>query len=272
MTITNGYTTLDEFKARHAITGTASDNTLMGMIEAASRWIDVHCWRKFTTSIETRYFTPAPGDGLRLEVDDLLSVATLKTDPSGARVYDITWAASDYDLEPYNAAQLTPRRPYTRLRVVPYGTQYFPYGVNKSVQVAGSWGFSDQTAQASTLSAGVDGVTATWPVANGAAFGVGSIALCGSEQAFVDAIAGNSLTVRRGVNGTAAASHSSGAAVSVYQFGAINEACLLLAARLWKRKDAILGVSANTQLGQLTLKVPEDRDMLALLEPYRKLV
>jgi hypothetical protein len=77
-------------------------------------------------------------------VEDLLTVTTLKTDADGDRTYESTWAATDYDLEPYNAARLSPARPYTRIVTAPNGVYTFP-NIRKGIEIAGSWGFSSTT-------------------------------------------------------------------------------------------------------------------------------
>lgn len=272
MAITNVYANLTDFIARQRIA--ATDTTLIGLaglwLEAASRQIDEYCGRKFYTTVETRYLTPA----LELMVDveaDLVSVTTLKTDPSGARVYDVTWSSTDYDLWPDNARNHTPAKPYLALKVTPFTTQYFPR-IARGVQIVGSFGYSDQKVAVSTLTAGVDASTVTIPVASGALFKVAQIIRVDAEDMALDAISSNNLTVRRGMNGTTAASHLSAAVVSAYTFGAIEEATHMLASRLKQRKDTPLGVSANTLLGQLTVKAPKDEDILALLEGYRRLI
>lgn len=198
MAIVNGYITLAEFEERQGTGDSTRDAINEDNIEAASRFIDNYCGRRFYAATETRYYSPQYFD--LLFVDDLLTVTTLKTDEDGDRTYEITWAATDYDLEPINAAASSGQpKPYTMIRIAPNGNYVFPY-VRKGVQIVGSWGY------AST------------------------------------------------------APHD------------IREACHLLAARLWKRKDVILGVTANTTLGPLTNKVPEDRDIMNLLNPYRRLV
>ena len=270
MTVTNAYANLTEFKRRIGETTTSQDAYLATLLEAASRQIDSYCGRKFYSTVETRYLTPF----LEHEVDidaDLVSVTTLKTDPSGARAYDITWATTDYDLLPDNARNLTPPEPYTRLRVTPATTQFFPR-FPRGVQVVGVFGYADYKVAVSTLTAGINSSVTTVPVADGTQFAVGHIAIIGTEQIAVDAISTNNLTVRRGMNDTTAAAHNSADAVSVYQFGAIGEAAYLLANRLKARKDTPLGVSANTLLGQLTVKAPKDDDILALLEGFRRLL
>lgn len=146
MPITNGYCTLAELKARVWPTGTVdtNDDTVMEqVITAVSRHIDSVCGRRFYASAETRYYTPEFAD--LLFVDDLLSVTTLKTDDDGDRVYETTWAATDYDLEPYNATLESQARPYTQIRTAPNSNYAFPVGQRKGVQLAGSFGFASAT-------------------------------------------------------------------------------------------------------------------------------
>jgi len=275
MSITNGYATYDAFKYRQLTVqaggGYAADTTrdavMHKMIEAASRWIDAQCFRKFYTTTETRYYTARYADWLK--VDDLVSVTSIKTDDGSSRTYPTTWSATDYDLEPFDARNLTPALPYNMIRTTPQGLNYFPT-FKKGIQIVGTWGFSDQTVALSTLSAGVNASVTTWPVTSGTSFEVGHIALCGSEQAFVDVVSGNNLTVRRGVNGTTAATHDSATAVSVYQFGAISEACILYSQRLFMRQKAVLGVTGTSITGQINMNIPVDKDIIALLDGYRR--
>lgn len=189
MAITNGYATLDELKARLGLSDTVDDAVLEPVIEAASRLVDSATGRVFYATTETRYFT-ALNDEL-VYVDDLLTVTSLKTDADGDRTYETTWATTDYDLEPYNAA------PYTSIRTAPSGSYGFPT-FRRGVEVTGSWGYC------------------------------------------------------------ATGSHPD----------AINEATLLLAIRLFKRKDAPFGVLGSPEMGVARLPAV-DPDVQALLAPYR---
>lgn len=192
MAIVNGYCTLAELKARLAITDSVDDGVLEAVIEAASRAIDNWTDRVFYATTATRYFTAEDGD--LLFVDDLLAVTTLKTisqNSAGTRTYGDTWAAADYDLEPFNST------PKTRIRINPGGAYAFATEA-KGVEIAGSWGYASTAPDA------------------------------------------------------------------------INEACLLQAARLFKRKDAPFGVAGTPETGAMTL--PRlDPDVRMLLEPYRRL-
>lgn len=269
--ITNAYANLTEFKSRHNITNTNQDTEIGTWLNAASRWIDQYCSRKFYSTLETRYFTPGLEHMVDLGGADLVSVTTLKTDPNADRTYSTTFATTDYDLLPFNARNLTPASPYTAVALTPNTTQFFPR-VSKGLQIVGVFGYADQYPQASTLTAGINSSVTTVPVAAVTYIGVGSIIRVGSEDMAVDAISTLNLTVRRGMNGTTAAAHSSSDPVYVYEFGVIAEVAHMLANRLKARKDTPLGVSAITALGEMMVKAPKDDDILAMVAPYMRLL
>lgn len=141
MAPTNGYCSVAELKARlwpTGITDTSDDAVFDQVITAVSRQIDEFCHRRFFAVTETRYFKPEWAD--LLFVHDLLSVTTLKTDDDGDRTYEHTWATTDYDLGPDNAA--LDGKPYTRIDTTPSGNHTFPVGVRKGVEIAGAWGYA----------------------------------------------------------------------------------------------------------------------------------
>lgn len=191
MAIVNGYATLDQLKARLSIElgDTNDDATLEQNIEAASREVDGLCGRFFySATAQTKYYATDFPD--LCEVDDLVSVTTLKTDEDGDRVYETTWGATDFELEPSSGP------PFTRIYVTPTGPHAFPWG-RRSIQVIGTFGW---------------------------------------------------------------------AAVP----DAVHEATLLVAARLFKRKETPLGFQAgNAQLGAVQVR-KDDPDVVSLLAPYRK--
>lgn len=143
MAITNGYTTLSEVKNILRITDSVDDSLLETCIESSSRQIDTHCERVFYIGTATRVFSPM--DSYNVEIDDLISLTTLKTSSDADGVYDITWTATDYQLEPLNGLTGGSYSPYTRIRAV--GDYLFP-SVNfpnaqgeATVQVAGVFGY-----------------------------------------------------------------------------------------------------------------------------------
>ena len=134
----SSYATLAELKARLGTSLSSNDDALTQCLEAASRAVDGFCGRRFyQDSAQTRYFTA--DDSGYLEVDDLVSVTTLATDSDGDRTYEDTWASTDYDLEPYNAAAIA--HPYTSLMTTPDGDYAFPRGVRRGVKIVGTWGW-----------------------------------------------------------------------------------------------------------------------------------
>ena len=140
MAIVNGYATLVEIKA--AMTsgmGTTQDTVIERVVTAVSREIDRHCRRRFYGVSETRYYTPV--DYAKLDIDDVGTSGsiTLKTDEDGDRTYETTWASTDYDLWPYNAA------PYMEIHVTPQGDNAWPVKVAKSVELAAIFGYQSGT-------------------------------------------------------------------------------------------------------------------------------
>jgi len=123
------------------ITPSSTDErTMEQVIEGASRAIEAFCGRRFYVVSETRYYTPEAND--ELFVDDLTEITTLQTDEDGDRTYETTWATTDYDLLPLNAALES--KPYTRIEVTPEGNYWFPQGLAKSVKIVGKFGYADR--------------------------------------------------------------------------------------------------------------------------------
>lgn len=144
MAITNGYCSLAEMKAALRITDSVDDTLLEISVNAASREIDGYTERVFYSTSGTRIY--APQSSTMCEIDDLISITSLKTSSDGDGAFDITWGATDYQLEPLNQLNGGLVSPYTRIRAV--GDYLFPefpnYGLNHeaTVQVTGVFGYS----------------------------------------------------------------------------------------------------------------------------------
>lgn len=142
MAITNGYLTLDDLKAELGLdlNDATYDSRLEQIIVEVSRYIDDHCGQYFwtTESDETRYFRSREPECLR-GVGPLISITSLATDEDGSRLYATTWAVTDYDLWPYNAA--ANGRPYYRIDVAPQGRYTFPRQA-KGVKIVGKFGWA----------------------------------------------------------------------------------------------------------------------------------
>jgi hypothetical protein len=147
MTITNGYVTLAEAKGRLWPTGapadTSEDTQIEAIIEAASRQIDADCWRRFYTTAadETRYYKPISFDCIL--PDDIVSITSIAIDQDGNGTFEVTLAATDYELLPYNA--VVDGIPYNHIITSPMGNYSFPRGY-KSVKIVGKFGWSNTTA------------------------------------------------------------------------------------------------------------------------------
>lgn len=270
------YANRDDFKTwlqGLATTNTTHDAVYDAILQAVSRQIDKYCGRDFAPYTATKYFSADRGDILDLD-DDLLSITTLKTsnqEDSGARTYENTWATTDYDLEPYNAPD--DEAPYTLIRGRGTGQYTFPVGVRKGVEIAGSWGYWSATTSAGTLGATITSTTAT-SVTMTAGHSVKPLhtLLVGTEQLFVTAVSTNTLTVKRGVNGTTAATALNSAAVSVYEYPfPIVQACYLMTARIFKRRESPFGVAGSAEMGTLTVVPKIDPDIRGILNDYRRL-
>ncbi len=253
-------------------TDTADDSRLLGILEDASRGIDGWCARWFQPRSQTRYYLPTNSG--ELLVDDLLAVTTLKTDEDGDRTYEYSWELTDYDLWPYN------EWPKQAVQVTPDGDYTFPTGIAKGVEVAGTWGYGDGDsatpyADSTTDTAEeLDASETAVDVVSGAVFSPGNSILVESEQMYVTAVATNTLTVIRGVNGTTAATHATGKDVYKYAYPRdIRRACIRLAQRTYRLESAPFGVSGGpADMGSVDVVASAgDRDIWGWLNPFRKL-
>jgi len=148
MAITNGYCSLADVKAAARITDTSDDTLLELSIESASREIDSYTERVFYSTGGTpvaRVYIPQ--DIYLVETDDIISVTTVKSDSAGDGTFDITWTATDFQLEPLNGRAGGIDTPATRIRAIGdyLWPVYEPRNVNSnqaSVQVTGVFGFA----------------------------------------------------------------------------------------------------------------------------------
>jgi hypothetical protein len=160
--IVNGYATLSDVKAAARITDSIDDSLLELAIESASREIDSYCERVFyntgATAVSRVYI---PQDIFVIETDDIIEVTSIKSDTNGDGNFDLTWQASDYQLEPLNGIAGGITTPFTRIRAVGdyLWPVYEPRNINAnqaSVQVTARFGFASiptAVKQATILSA-----------------------------------------------------------------------------------------------------------------------
>ena len=147
MALVNSYATRNQVKAalRIGTADTQDDDLIDNCAGAASRLIDGYANRQFWAygSATVRVFTA--GDEFVCEIDDISSTAiTLKTSTNADGTFDVTWTASDYQLEPVNGILDGLTVPRTRIRAV--GDYLFPtlnanYGEEALVQLTAIYGW-----------------------------------------------------------------------------------------------------------------------------------
>jgi len=259
----NLYARLADLKGDMNVTGTSDDDERVRMIEDVSRAVDDLTHRRFYSETATRYFD---GEGYSdLWTDDLVSVTTLKVDEDGDGVYELTLAANaDYWLWPDNT---TPKR---RIDLNPESAQLtaWPRG-RRRIEIAGVFGYSDDTElTTTTLNEALDATETAVDLVDGTAVSVGETLVVDAEQIYVSAIAGNTPTVVRGVNGTTAAAHSDGAAVYRRRYARpIERAVKMQVARFLREQQTGGPLQGNGEIGGFSVSslYPAIRDMLA---PY----
>lgn len=142
MPITNGYATLAQVKAGLRIpTNDTVDDTLLEMAtESASRLIDSYLGRRvFQSGTITRSYAPEFTNVV--QTDDIAGTAVTITSSSGADgVYDITFEASDFQLEPLNGIADGVTMPFTRIRAIGDYAFVTAFG-EATLRVQGVFGF-----------------------------------------------------------------------------------------------------------------------------------
>lgn len=270
--MTNAYVSLDVLKDASAlnIAGTDYDARLLALAEAASAVIDRRCNRHFFARRAALQFYGA--GAARLLVPDLISVDPdgIRVDTAGDGAFAAIWDSADYRLLPLNAdpasAGNPASQPYTQIEAL--NGRRFPAGSART-QVSGIWGWHQRLRRATERVGGETAADADTIALTGTASGLSKISagntlLIDDEQVYVRARADDALTVARGVNGTAATTHTAGGAIDVYEYPPpIAEAARLLAMRLWQGALAD-AASRNAACAQI------DADIDTLISQYRK--
>lgn len=260
----NIYTPLGALKAILRITSTNFDAALLRLAEDVARAVDETCNRHFFDELATRYYDGTGRPSLLLDMDDLLTVTTVKIDEDGDGVFEKTLTLNtDYFRYPHNGT-----RAY-RLDINPSSSQASVWpGGRRRVEIVAKYGFSAETETSGTTAEDVDvsETTITMTAGHGLTGGE-TIEISGNgEQIFVSAVATNDLTVVRAVNGTTAVTSTSGAAVTRRRYDRLIErACFMQIARFWRDSQSG-GASASSSQefggGPVTSLYPAIRDLL----------
>jgi hypothetical protein len=138
MPLTDPYLTVAQFKTRSRSTVSTNDSAIEAVLLAASRQVDNWCGRQFGqgSAGESRVYVSRYGD--LLNVDDMVAVTAVATDPAGDGTYTTVWAATDYRLEPINAAGIG--QPFIRIRAGAVSPLWWP-AAPTLVRITGTFGW-----------------------------------------------------------------------------------------------------------------------------------
>lgn len=181
-------------KLAGAIDGSTQNARIDRIIASVSRDIELLTQRFYIPRTETRLYRWPPlfsSLAYRLWLDqDLRSITTLQAKAQDAS--PTTIAAADYFLEPKNTGP-----PYNRIEIDLSSSSAFAPGatVQRSISVAGVWGYSADTEPAGTVSSGLasDAAATSMVCSDGSKVDVGDTLLIQSEQVFVSARASAAL-------------------------------------------------------------------------------
>lgn len=137
------YADMDQLKYALELTGTAhADGDMQLCLESASRAIDHVTGRYFSKSnsgVERWYTALVPRT---LEIDDLVTLESLKTDNNGDGIFEMTWQVNrDFVLEPLNAQ--VDGVPYETVRVHEGGALGSWPCHTRAIQITGTWGWAE---------------------------------------------------------------------------------------------------------------------------------
>ncbi len=179
------YCSREQVKFAASINGATEDTRIDRIIEAVSRRLERTTRRIFIPKTQTRLYRwpQRDGRGYILYLDfDLISVSTLQTKAQDTS--PTTISSSDYFLEPVNYGP-----PYDRIEIDLSSSAAFESGdtPQRSISVAGSWGYSDDTVTGGIVSSGLSSSSSAVSMvcSNAALIDVGDTLLIESEQIFV---------------------------------------------------------------------------------------
>ncbi len=265
------YSDLAHLRVEITATDTSGDAYVLAALREACARIDELLGLEFAPRLKTRHFDALgyhiDDERRLLQLDEPLLVATEIVTAEGE-----TLTPSAYALHP-----LDERRgptPYDGIRLVASGSSWSDYAGDwqDAIAVTGIWGFHRRYEQSwrSSGDAVVDGINssttqiavtdADGPDASAWSprFSPGQLIQIGSEWLNVEAVDAeeNILTVQRGVRGSTAAAHDSGATISLWQpEEPIQRAVNRWVAYVYARRGAF---EQATYDGFTTVKFPED--------------
>jgi hypothetical protein len=293
----NVYATVDEVKryiGRSVGEETKDDDLLLRFTIKASRMFDnfatngVLPMRRFYPTLATKNFDH-PDDATMLNLkDDLLSCDSLTTKNGATSItsadYVLMTSGGRYNQTPFGIIQLHPDGTVTEFEYD--GTPY------QSNAIIGPWGYHTDWSNAWEDSGdtvqdggGIDDVVTTITVNNADGDDINGMPFRFKRQQLIKVeneymwvtyvnVTDDELTVRRAQNGTTAASHANGVAISIYKpMADVIQAMEVLSAHIYRRRESV-GTPDDRPIagaqGQLILPAVLPEDVKKILRPYKK--
>ena len=269
---------------------TADAGSIRRVLEAASRRIDLYCeGGTFGPLTETRVYDIGSGSLIQSPqysvlagTDDIATTVSLANvipldgwlvSTTTVTAYDDTdrgastvlteGSTNDFFLMSYNVS------PKTIFKLNEDTSNTLDAG-QQTLAILGEWGYTSDTLSVTTSDAIGSTTTTSVSVTSASDLGPAQTVLVDSEQLYITAISGNTLTVERGVNGTTAATHSGGAALTRYDYPElVVQACLDVAKLTFRNRD--LGPASVIGSGEMAMTTAESevRSVLMTLADYR---
>lgn len=256
---TNWYTNRESVKDALGIAATATGPhaQLDAAQEGVARLIDDYLGFHAYPVLGTRYYTAK--DALRLYLDTpLLGITALRTSTGNAS-FGTTLSSGDYFLVPYNATEESPRQPWWEIEIRTSATAVFPNGLQRAVQVVGTWGYFDErTTSTNKLTTALTSGALTMDITGASALRVGQTLLIDNEQVTIaanglggsdTATTSGHVTIERAKNGTSNDAHTSGTTISLYGFPVIERAAFFQVLQDFRAKEAPLGFAGGEPFG-----------------------
>ena len=269
---------------------TSDAGAIRRILEAASRRIDDYCGGgTFGPQTETRYYDIGSGT-LRNSPQYTTSSdnGNLTTTTSTAGIIPLDgWMISSTTVTAYGATDRATSETLTE----GYANDFFlmPYNFNpktilklnedttkgfdggqQTLSVVAEWGYTANTLSVTTSDAITSTTATSVSVTSATNLGPAQTILIDSEQLYITAISGNTLTVERAVNGSTAATHSGGASLYRYDYPElVVQACLDLSKIVFRDRDMGTVTSIGAGEAAITSAEGEIQSILMTLDQYR---
>ena len=269
---------------------TSDAGSIRRILEGSSRRIDDYCGGgTFGPLTQTRYYDigsgtlrQSPQYTTASDQGDLSSTVSTAgvipldgwlISPTTVTAYGATDRATSETLtEGYNADfWLMPSNfaPKTILKLNEDTTKGLDAG-QQTLAIIAEWGYTSDTVNVTTSDAIASTTATSASVTSAADLGPAQTILIDSEQLYITAISGNTLTVERGVNGSTAATHSGGATVYRYDYPElVVQACLDLSKIVFRDRDLGTVTTIGSGDASITSAAGEINSILMTLDQYQ---